>query len=525
VKRRRALLSVSDKTGIVELARELANRGFEVLSTGGTQRLIAQAGVPVIEVASATGFPEMMDGRVKTLHPMIHGGILALRDEPAHVAAMQQHGIAPIDIVAVNLYPFERTVAREEVSLEEAIEQIDIGGPSMVRSAAKNHAHVAVVVDPSDYPALIEALAVHGEIPAALRRRLALKAFQATARYDAAISSWLAQREEFVEPGSVPAQWLLGGSAGTSLRYGENPHQRAAFYRCSGTSEASIAGGEVLGGKELSFNNILDLDAALALVKEFAEPAAAVIKHTNPCGCALGANLAEAISAAWEGDPLSAFGSVIGLNRTLDVGTAEFLVSDGRFVECIVAPEIDPAALEILRERPKWGRNVRIVRVGAFDPRTRDARDRDVKKVVGGFLVQDRDLLIEDPAAWKVATKRRPSAEELASAAFAWSVCKHLKSNAIALARGRSLVGAGAGQMSRVDSVEIACKKAGVRARGAALASDAFFPFPDGVEAAAAAGVEVFVQPGGSRKDDDVIAACDRLGVAMLLTDVRHFRH
>lgn len=525
MKRRRALLSVSDKTGIVELARELASRGFEVLSTGGTQRLIAQAGVPVTEAASATGFPEMMDGRVKTLHPMIHGGILALRDEPTHVAAMQQYGIAPIDIVAVNLYPFERTVAREGVALEEAIEQIDIGGPSMVRSAAKNHAHVAVVVDPGDYPALIEALAVHGEIPANLRRQLALKAFQATARYDAAISSWLAQREEFVETSTVTPQWLLTGGAGMSLRYGENPHQRAAFYRCSGTSEASIASGEVLGGKELSFNNILDLDAALALVKEFADPAAAVIKHTNPCGAALGANLAEAISAAWEGDPLSAFGSVIGLNRTLDVGTAEFLVADGRFVECIVAPEIDPAALEILRERPKWGRNVRIVRVGAFDPRTRDARDRDVKKVVGGFLVQDRDLLIENPAGWKVATKRRPSIDELASAAFAWSVCKHLKSNAIALARGRSLVGAGAGQMSRVDSVEIACKKAGVRARGATLASDAFFPFPDGVEAAAAAGVEVFVQPGGSRKDDDVIAACDRLGVAMLLTEVRHFRH
>lgn len=323
----------------------------------------------------------------------------------------------------------------------------------------------------------------------------------------------------------MPAQVLLAGTAGVALRYGENPHQAAAFYRCSGVAEASIAGGEVLGGKELSFNNILDLDAALALVKEFAEPAAAVIKHTNPCGCALAPSLAEAVAAAWEGDPLSAFGSVIGFNRTLDVGAAEFLVSDGRFVECIVAPEIDPTALEILRERPKWGRNVRIVRVGALDPRARDARDRDVKKVVGGFLVQDRDLVPEDPAQWRVVSRRRPTADELASAAFAWSVCKHLKSNAIALARGRSLVGAGAGQMSRVDSVEIACRKAGARAHGAALASDAFFPFPDGVEAAAAAGVEVFVQPGGSRKDEDVIAACDRLGVAMLFTGVRHFRH
>lgn len=525
MQRRRALLSVSDKTGIIELARALVGRDYELLSTGGTYRVIAEAGIPVTEVASATGFPEMMDGRVKTLHPKIHGGILALRDERSHVAAMEEHGIRAIDLVVVNLYPFESTVAREDVSLAEAIEQIDIGGPSMVRSAAKNHAHVAVLVDPEDYSQAMEALEAEDGFPLALRRRLALKAFVSTARYDAAIAAWLGARSEYADQSATAEECMLVGSAGTALRYGENPHQSAAFYRCSGTTEASIASGEVLGGKELSFNNILDLDAALALVKEFDAPAAAVIKHTNPCGCAVAANSAEAMAAAWAGDPLSAFGSVIGLNRPLDVATAEFLVSDGRFVECVVAPEFEPAALEILRERPKWGRNVRLVRVGACDPHSRDPHDRDVKKVVGGFLVQDRDLPIEDPASWLVPTTRKPTADELSSAAFAWSVCKHLKSNAIALVQGRSLVGAGAGQMSRVDSVEIACRKAADRARGAVLASDAFFPFPDGVEAAAAAGVKVVVQPGGSRRDDDVVAACDRLHVAMLFTGTRHFRH
>jgi len=523
----RALLSVSDKTGIESFARMLAEMGVELLSTGGTFRALEEARVPVREVSEYTGFPEMMDGRLKTLHPRIHGGILALRDVPAHVAAMEQHSIQAIDLVVVNLYPFEATVAREGVTRADAIEQIDIGGPTMVRAAAKNHRHVGIVTDPRDYGRVLDEMQKRGgALSDDLRRELAFKAFALTARYDAAISRWLFEddRRAGIFEGEFPPTFTLAGRKVLDLRYGENPHQAAAFYRTSERPEPSAAGAEVLNGKALSFNNLVDLDAALALAKEFEGPFVCVIKHTNPCGAAAAETIAAALERAWEGDPISAFGSVLALTRPLDLACAEFLVSGNRFVEAIIAPGFEDDAFELLTRKPKWGKSVRLLACGPFGPASR-APEVEVKKLVGGFLLQSRDLAIEGEESFRTVTRAAPTAEQAAELAFANRIAKHVKSNAIVLTKDRRLVGVGAGQMSRVDSVRIAALKAGDRARGAALASDAFFPFPDGVEAAIEAGVVAIVEPGGSVRDEEVIAACDARGVPMVFSDARHFRH
>jgi phosphoribosylaminoimidazolecarboxamide formyltransferase/IMP cyclohydrolase len=522
----RALISDSDKSGIEGFARQLHQLGVELLSTGGTHRALEAAGIPVREVSDHTDFPEMMDGRVKTLHPKIHGGILALRDDAGHVASMDEHGIGRIDLVVVNLYPFEETVAREGVSRSEAIEQIDIGGPSMVRSAAKNHRHVGIVTDPEDYGRVLDELDSRGgTLSDELKAELALKAFQLTARYDAAISAWLFGQD--AGEGDFPASHALAGVRTSVLRYGENPHQAAAFYATGDAAEPSIAGAEVLSGKALSYNNIVDLDAALALAKEFDAPFVCVCKHNNPCGAAAAETIEQALEDAWAGDPLSAFGSVLAFTRPVNLASAEFLVGGGRFVEAIVAPSFDDDALELLTTKPKWGKSVRLLSCGKHGPASRDARELELKKVVGGFLLQGRDLAAEDPAGFEVVTKAAPTDEQAAALAFAGRVCKHVKSNAIVLAKGTRVVGVGAGQMSRVDSVRIACEKAeaGGGAAGSVLASDAFFPFPDGAEAAMEAGVAALLEPGGSVRDEAVVAACDARGVPMVFTGVRHFRH
>lgn len=528
----RALLSVSDKTGLEGFARFLEGLGVELLSTGGTYRALDKAGIRVREVADYTGFPEMMDGRVKTLHPRIHGGILALRDDGAHAAAMEEHGILPVDIVVVNLYPFEETVAREGVTRAEAVEQIDIGGPSMVRSAAKNHRFVTVVVEPGDYGSVMDALQRgEGSVPGDLRRELAVKAFALTARYDAAISAWLFEQEraEGKTDERFPGGASLAGVRVSSLRYGENPHQQAAFYRTAGAGEACVATADVLNGKALSYNNLVDLDAALALAVEFDEPFVAVVKHNNPCGAAAAETAAAALEGAWAGDPLSAFGSVLAFTRDVDLACAEFLVSENRFVEAIVAPGFDDDAFELLTRKPKWGRSVRLLACGPLAPGGRDAAVPELKRIVGGFLLQERDLAAEEAGDCRAVTRVAPTGEQLQDLLFANRVCKHVKSNAIVLARGSRVLGVGAGQMSRVDAVGLAVRKAEAggagAARGAVLASDAFFPFPDGPEAAMEAGVAALLQPGGSVRDEAVIAACDEREVPMVFTGVRHFRH
>ncbi len=524
----RALLSVSDKTGIVELARSLADRGVELISTGGTFAKIAEAGVPVTEIAEHTGFPEMMDGRVKTLHPKVHGGLLALRDNAEHTGAMAEHGIAPIDLVVVNLYPFEATVAKPGVTREEAIEQIDIGGPSMVRSAAKNHRFVGIVTDPADYDRVLVELAEHdGALTDGFRRELALKAFQRTAAYDAAISTWLFGQEQ--ADGNTddvfPETASLIGTRREVLRYGENPHQRAAIYERADAAPTSLVRAKVLGGKALSYNNYVDLDAALALASEFTEPFACVLKHNNPCGAAQAATLAEAIEQAWAGDPLSAFGSVLGMNRKVDLATARFLTADKRFVECIVAPGFEPDAYEHLTTAAKWGKNVRLLETGELGPDSGAHAAHALMPISGGFLVQDADRTRASVEECQVVTEAQPSDEQLESLRFAEVICKHVKSNAIVLTSGTRVLGVGAGQMSRVDSVQLAISKAGDEVQGSVLASDAFFPFPDGPEAAMDAGIAAILQPGGSVKDKAVIAACDARGVPMVFTGSRHFRH
>jgi phosphoribosylaminoimidazolecarboxamide formyltransferase/IMP cyclohydrolase len=517
---RRALLSVSDKSGLVEFARGLATYGVELISTGGTRKALADAGLTVRDVANLTGFPEMLDGRVKTLHPMVHGGLLARRDDPAHMKTIAEHGIQAIDLVVVNLYPFEKTVARPNVPHEEVIENIDIGGPSMLRSAAKNYEGVAVVTDPGQYAAILEELKLHGgSLTAATRERLAGAAFARTAAYDRAISAYFESRSV---GGELAESFSLVLPHRRTLRYGENPHQPAAFYTEAAPPASSLAAAEVLHGKELSYNNLLDLDSALNLVREFVEPAAVVIKHNNACGAGIGKALEEAFRKAYEGDPLSAYGGVLGFNREVDEATAMQITEPNRFVECIVAPGYNTAAFEVLTTRPSWKRNVRLLRTGPLDgPRT----GLDLRRVDGGLLVQSRDTGGDDFAQAKVVTKRTPTDAEMADLRFAWKVCKHVKSNAIVLAKGGRIVGVGAGQMSRVDSVEIAVRKAGERSRGSVLASDAFFPFRDNVDAAAKAGVTAIVQPGGSMRDADSVAACDEHGLAMVFTGVRHFRH
>ncbi|WP_437515066.1 bifunctional phosphoribosylaminoimidazolecarboxamide formyltransferase/IMP cyclohydrolase [Sorangium sp. So ce1099] len=520
---RRALISVSDKTGLLPLARRLADKGVELLSTGGTQRALQDAGVPVVGVEAYTGSPEVMDGRVKTLHPRVHGGILmrgAIDDED-----LARLGGEPIDLVICNLYPFEATVRRPGVSHAEIIENIDIGGPSMVRSAAKNHARVAVVVDPADYEAVLAEIDTEGAVSSSTRRRLATKAFAHTAAYDGMVAGYLSSLPEEGEPNAAdretyPRFLTLALERAYPLRYGENPHQSGAFYRERGAAAGSLALSESLGagGKELSFNNLVDVDAAFEAVREFSEPAAVVVKHTNPCGVATGNDLATAYRTARNADAVSAFGGIVALNREVDRAAAEVLVET--FLECVIAPAYAPDALEVLRTK----KNLRVLATGALLPA--DHRELTFKRVGGGLVVQDRDATAAgEVRGGRVATKRAPTEREIEALELAWRVCKHVKSNAIVLAVPGSTVGVGAGQMSRVESVRIACSKAGERARGSVLASDAYFPFPDGLMVAAEHGITAVAQPGGSVKDPEVIAAADAAGVAMVLTGTRHFRH
>ena len=507
----RVLLSVTDKTGIVEFASGLAAMGAELISTGGTARLLRDAGIPVADVSDVTGFPEMLDGRVKTLHPTIAGGILAMRDNPAHMAAIEAHGIAPIDMVVVNLYRFEAVAAKAGAPLAELIENIDIGGPTMLRAAAKNYQDVAVVTAPEDYPAILEELRVFGgELSLDTRWRLARKVFRTTADYDAAISARLEQVDAAGPSSELPKALAIRAPKLMDLRYGENPHQEAALY---GRPGQGIAGAAQLHGKELSYNNLVDLDAAWQLVNEFERPAVAIVKHTNPCGCAEQESLVEAYRKAFEADPVSAYGGVIGINRPIDEETAREIAKT--FIEAIAAPDYSAEALAILTAK----KNLRLMRVAhGADPLV-------VKSVSGGYLAQTADSATLDRAAAVVKTLRVPSEAEWAALEFGWKVAKHVKSNAIVYARDGQTVGVGAGQMSRVDSVKLGAMKAVLPVTGTVVASDAFFPFADGVEAAVQNGATAFIQPGGSVRDAEVVAAADRLGVAMVFTGVRHFRH
>ncbi|MFN7702509.1 MAG: bifunctional phosphoribosylaminoimidazolecarboxamide formyltransferase/IMP cyclohydrolase [Deltaproteobacteria bacterium] len=519
----RALVSVSDKRGIVELCRQLSEMGVEILSTGGTAKALRGAEIPVTDVAEYTGSPEVMDGRVKTLHPRVHGGIL-MRDSIGDRTQLTELGGLPIDLVVVNLYPFEATVARGAPH-DEVIENIDIGGPSMIRSAAKNHARVTVVVDPRDYDEVLSADRSDEGPSQPLRARLAAKAFSHTAAYDGAIAAYMTSFEPDGSRTRFPGTLTFSLERAYGLRYGENPHQAGAFYVEKDAPRGSLARAESLGagGKELSFNNLVDCDAALEAVREHDLPAAVVVKHTNPCGVATSADLADAYRRAREADALSAFGGIVALNRTVDRTTAALLVET--FLECVIAPSFAPEALEVLRTK----KNLRLLATGEW--LAADHAEIVAKKVGGGFVVQDRDASgAREVSAARVVTKRQPTTEERVALDFAWRVGKHVKSNAIILARTHDgthgvTVGVGAGQMSRVVSVQIAAQKAGELAAGSVLASDAFFPFPDGVEAAAAAGARAIVQPGGSVKDDEVIARADELGLAMLFTGFRHFRH
>ncbi|MEX5213518.1 MAG: bifunctional phosphoribosylaminoimidazolecarboxamide formyltransferase/IMP cyclohydrolase [Nitrospiraceae bacterium] len=512
----RALISVSDKTGIVELAKGLEALGTEILSTGGTAKALREAGVKVVDVAAYTGSPEILDGRVKTLHPKIHGGLLGRRSLPAHVEQMRQHQIGAIDVLVVNLYPFEATIAKPQCSFDEAIENIDIGGPSMLRSAAKNHEDVLVVVDPTDYPRVLEA-ASSGSVSSSLRRELALKVFQHTARYDSLIAGYL-ERQVQGAATKFPALLSLQFERAETLRYGENPHQQGAFYRDLQSKEASVSRGKILHGKAMSYNNFLDANAALELVKEFEQTAVSIIKHNNPCGAALGATPVEAYVKARETDPVSAFGGVIAFNRPVDLAAAKEITST--FVEVVIAPGFDQDALAELKRK----KDIRLLEVGPL--RKAEPEGYDLKKLVGGLIVQDRDLgVLSDIKALAVPTVRKPSEEEYRAAGFAWIVCKHVKSNAIVYARLGQTVGIGAGQMSRVDSVKLAGMKAQLPVKGCVMASDAFFPFRDGLDAAAQAGITCVIQPGGSIRDSEVIKAADEQGMAMILTGMRHFRH
>ncbi|MEX0774708.1 MAG: bifunctional phosphoribosylaminoimidazolecarboxamide formyltransferase/IMP cyclohydrolase [Phycisphaeraceae bacterium] len=544
---KRALLSVSDKTDLVAFARKLAAHGVALISTGGTAKALRDAGLQVTAIEDVTGFPEMMDGRVKTLHPKIHGGLLALRDKDDHLAAMKQHGIEPIDLVCVNLYPFERTIAKQGVSDDEAIEQIDIGGPSMVRSAAKNHPFVTVVTDPAQYDRVSQELDNHhGATSLSLRKTLCAAAFARTAAYDTAIASWLSNKSGHANlgerdkpghaslrawPGSLgdgdfpQAMVLHYNSLPVTLRYGENPHQRGAVYADPRWREAAVVNAKQLHGIPLSFCNLFDADGALELVKEIdasKQAAAAVIKHANACGFAVADDLPTAFQKAYEGDPLAAFGGIIALNRKVDLATAQRITAVKHKLDVILAPSYEPEALRLMQER--W-KNTRLLEVG--DLPSPDARTRDLalKQIAGGMLVQDKDLSPMDAAQWRHAAGPAPSAQDLLDLKLAMTAVKHLKSNAVCLVKDAMLVGAGAGQMDRLACCRIAVDKAGDRARGAAAASDAFFPFRDGPDILINAGITRIVQPGGSVKDADTIAACNDAGVTMLLTGQRHFRH
>ena len=511
----RALVSVYDKAGVVGFARGLATLGWEIVSTGGTLASLRQAGIPATAVADVTGFPEILDGRVKTLHPAVHGGILARRDVAEHLATLAEHAITPIDLVAANLYPFERTVADPAVPPAEAVEQIDIGGPSMIRSAAKAHADVVVVTDPADYPAVLTALAEGGVDPEA-RRALAAKAFAHVAAYDTIVAEWMRGDA----PG-WPQEWSVAGRHATAVRYGENPQQSGAAYRrlTAGPATVGVLDAEQLAGKELSFNNLLDADAAWGAVLGLGRATVSVVKHTIPCGLATRDDLADAFGAALAGDPVSAFGGIVALNRPVDAATAEAMAAI--FFEVVLAPGFSSEALETLG-RKKGLRLLRMPEAALLPP---SRRAWDVRPIRGGLLVQEPDDATDDPATWRVVTKRPPTEQERRDLAYAWHAARHVKSNAIVLARDEAVVGVGSGQPNRLESVRIAAAKAGERAVGGALASDAFFPFADGLLAGAASGATAVVQPGGSVRDAEVIAAADDAGLAMLFTGTRHFKH
>ena len=516
--KRFALLSVSDKTGIVDLARALAGLGFSILSTGGTAKLLEKEGVAATEVSAHTGFPEMLDGRVKTLHPRIHGGLLARRDLHAHVAAIRDAGIPPIDVLVVNLYPFQATVADPDCRLEDAIENIDIGGPAMLRSAAKNHGSVAVVVDPADYARVLDELRASGAVSAATRFALAKKVFAHTAAYDGAIANYLTSLDEGGARRPYPDVLSLQFHKVQDMRYGENPHQSAAFYRDPSPVPGGLAGYRQVQGKELSYNNVADSDAAWECVKSFSAPACVIVKHANPCGVAVGATLEEAYRKAFKTDPVSAFGGILAFNRALDRAAAEAI--GGQFAEVVIAPRIEPEARELLAKKS----TLRVLEV----PLAHEAQAHELKRVGGGLLVQSPDVKPVGAKDLKVATNKTPTEAEVEDLLFAWTVAQHVKSNAIVYAKDGMTLGVGAGQMSRVDSARIAAakaKEAGLSLAGSCAASDAFFPFRDGLDVVVDAGATAVIQPGGSVRDDEVIGAANERGIAMVFTGVRHFRH
>ena len=513
----KAVLSVYDKTGLVELARKLHGAGVELVSTGGTHRSLSRDGIPVQQVSDLTGFPEILDGRVKTLHPAIHGGILARRDDTGHMEEMARQGLGAIDLVVVNLYPFVETVSKAGVTLEDALENIDIGGPTLLRAAAKNFPFVTVVVDPSDYDWVAEGIAGTG-LSQAERRGLARKAFEHVSRYDTAVARYLAEDvcgDVPETPDGPPEELVLSYRRRRRLRYGENPHQAGALY-VPASDDGGIAHAVQLHGRELSFNNLMDADAAWRAVRDYADTAVAIIKHSNACGLACHADQAEAYRRAYSGDTVSAFGGIVGFNGTVTVETARQM--SGVFYEVVVAPDFEPEALEVLKKK----RNLRVL---AVPPSPGDDGRFDLRPVTGGLLVQSPDVLSEDPSAWRWVTTRQPSPEHLADLSFAWTAVKHIRSNAIVVAKDRTLLGMGAGQPNRVTSVRLALALAGDAARGGVLASDAFFPFPDNVEMAAASGIAAIAQPGGSIRDEEVIKAADDAGIAMVFTGVRHFKH
>jgi phosphoribosylaminoimidazolecarboxamide formyltransferase/IMP cyclohydrolase len=515
---KRALISVSNKEGVVDFSQGLNKLGIEIISTGGTAKLLIEAGIKVKLISEVTNFPEILDGRVKTLHPLIFGGILARSDNPIHQEQLAAQQIESIGLVVVNLYPFQKTISKKEVSLEEAIENIDIGGPSLLRAAAKNYQDVAVIINPQDYPVILEELEKNqGEISFETKKRLATEVFEHTLFYDGIISQYL-RKNLTRESTSFPKTLNLIGEKVSDLRYGENPHQSASFYKEILIDEANLGDAVQLGGKELSFNNLVDLGAVLEIVKDFQEPTVVFVKHTNPCGLASAKTIQEAYQKAYEGDPLSAYGGIIGINRVVDTGLAN-LISETPFVEAVLAPDFEDKALNILRQK----KSRRLIKVG--DLRNRDIQIKDIKKLPGGFLVQDRSIKDIDTKDLKVVTKRKPSKEELEELLFAWKAAKHVKSNAIVLTKDKQTVGIGAGQMSRVDAVIIAIMKSEGRSNGSYLASDAFFPFRDSIDEAAKAEVTAIIQPGGSKRDEEVIEAANKHNLAMVFTGVRCFKH
>jgi phosphoribosylaminoimidazolecarboxamide formyltransferase/IMP cyclohydrolase len=518
---KRALLSVSDKTGLGDFARALHQEfGVELISTGGTARFLRELGLAVKDVSELTGFPEMMDGRIKTLHPKVHGGLLSVRDNPQHQSAMEKHGILPIDLVCINLYPFEATISKPNVTFEEAIENIDIGGPAMIRSAAKNHHYVLVVTSPDRYEKVLGDLREHGGSSCGKHRlKMAQRAFAMTAAYDAKIADYLARVLE-PEASAMRSTMRPVLTKKQDLRYGENPHQKAALFTDREPAEASVAYAKQHHGKELSYINLLDADAALACVKEFPDPAACIVKHATPCGAAVAPDLPTAFTKAFASDPLAAFGGIVALNKPIDVATANAITSIDKLLEVIVAPAYSAEALDLLRTR--W-KNVRLLEVGAIGEF--DRSELHMHKIVGGYLVQERDLLGVDELLWKVASQREPTAREWQDLKFAWLVCKHVKSNAIAIAKDGMLLGAGAGQMDRPSAARLAIGKAGERVRGSVAASDAFFPFPDGPQLLLEAGVTAIIHPGGSLKDSETIELVNKMNAALVLTGQRHFKH